>query len=455
MLRGVDPDHDETAVRQRVRALRGFQQEPRLAAERRNLINAVWPAAPDAVEVDAAPVGRPARLHLHAVGAVMGQHGPASRVRIHDRQLRLSVDDGREGQQVPVGGDGRGHRNARPPEVGARPLGNVRAAVDKPPSNCDPARQQNEGGSGHHDAPLGDSAGWSDAVGSGLAHSHVVANLAQLLKQIPGRIVPLLRVLRQAPFDGPAQRRRDRWRQRLGILVNDRRHRFGSSRTPECCPPGKHLVDHQAKRELVSAEVYLLSPRLLRTHIGSGARDRPRSAQRERCGFSIFASVQRSRRNPKVEDLHPAIAAHHDIRRLQVTMNKARLVRRRQTIGHLNGRIQHLAHIVGTADWRAVDILHHDVVVTDIVDLGHVWMVQRGNRACLALDPLGELCVWELDRYRAAQPCIVGLPNLAHAARPERGKQFIRPESFSLCPHGLSFLANSGMAEYTPRARHK
>ena len=55
-------------------------------------------------------------------------------------------------------------------------------------------------------------------------------------------------------------------------------------------------------------------------------------------------------------------------------------------------------------------------------------MIQRGNRAGLALEALTELLRGDFDRHIAPQPRIVRAIHFAHSARADGGKDFVRAE---------------------------
>jgi hypothetical protein len=197
----------------------------------------------------------------------------------------------------------------------------------------------------------------------------------------------LSRIFRQTPLYCPAQHCRHGRRNRIGILTHDRRHRFGDAPALECTPPCEHLVHHKAERELVTAMVHLLPSRLLGAHVGSRAHDRTRNAQHG-CGFIGRAHRRCPLCQPEIKYLHRGIAGQQYVRRLQVTMNEAGRMGRRQSTGDLNGRIQHFPDVVERMHRLTIDILHYYVIVTDIVNLGYIRMVQGGNCASLVLETL-------------------------------------------------------------------
>ena len=54
--------------------------------------------------------------------------------------------------------------------------------------------------------------------------------------------------------------------------------------------------------------------------------------------------------------------------------------------------------------------------VTEVVDARYVWMAEAGRGLCLRADLAFGGAGNQLDRHRAVQPQVMGVPHLAHAA---------------------------------------
>ena len=80
---------------------------------------------------------------------------------------------------------------------------------------------------------------------------------------------------------------------------------------------------------------------------------------------------------------------------------------------------------------RPLHQFHHQVVGTDVVERADIGMIQRRDGARLALEPLGELLARNLDRDRPAQPRVVRLVDLAHAAGANQRGYFVGTETLS------------------------
>jgi hypothetical protein len=74
------------------------------------------------------------------------------------------------------------------------------------------------------------------------------------------------------------------------------------------------------------------------------------------------------------------------------------------------------------AERTPFDILEHEVVRADVVNLTDVRMVQRGDRTCFLLEPadpvdVGGEGLWKhLDGDITLEPHITGFPHFAHAS---------------------------------------
>jgi hypothetical protein len=84
-----------------------------------------------------------------------------------------------------------------------------------------------------------------------------------------------------------------------------------------------------------------------------------------------------------------------------------------------------------TSKRLAVDVLHNEVVGSDIMERADVRMIQGGNGARLTLKALAELGRRNLDGDGAPEPCVTRLPYLAHASCADGRQDFIRSEASS------------------------
>jgi hypothetical protein len=179
-----------------------------------------------------------------------------------------------------------------------------------------------------------------------------------------------------------------------------------------------------------------VSPRAHR-HVGDGAHDGLLTGDRHsrRAGGAARLHVALPELgDPEIEHLGPAIGRDHDVARLQVAVDDAALVRGGDGFGNRNGQPEELlkgqpARTSQAGQGLPLDELHrqevHAAGFLDRVDRDDVGVVEGGDGARLSLEPLesigiaGQLGRQDLERHAAVEPGIVGLVDLAHAARAE------------------------------------
>ena len=88
---------------------------------------------------------------------------------------------------------------------------------------------------------------------------------------------------------------------------------------------------------------------------------------------------------------------------------------RGQRLGDLHSQPQGIGHRYRTLQRRTFDVLHHQVVWPDVVELTDAGMIQRRDRASFALETLAVLCLETFDRDGPIDSRVPGLPDLAHA----------------------------------------
>ena len=285
------------------------------------------------------------------------------------------------------------------------------------------------------------------------------AQQLQLARQVLGRGVALLGVLGEAALDEPAEgsrHARRRLQQRLGLLADDRDERLGARLALEGLPPGGHLVEDRAERELVRAEVHGAAGGLLGRHVahrpehGAGlrARDRRRHVRPAPVGLRLDQLGE-----AEVQDLQVAVARQHQVLGLQVAVDDAVRVRAGEGARRLRGELEELAQRQRLlrerlAQRAALHELHRDVeragLVADVEHRHDVRVVERRRGAGLALEALaavlarGELGPQPLDRDLAPEPRVARAEHLAHATRAERAQDLVGSEARAggegLCP---------------------
>jgi hypothetical protein len=193
------------------------------------------------------------------------------------------------------------------------------------------------------------------------------------------------------------------------------------------------LVQHHAEGEQVRPPVRGLAARLLRRHIRNGAHYRPGLSQAwGRGGDRLELGSWHELRETEVEELHVAILGNHHVFRLDVAVNHAVSVRRRQTVDDLQRELEHalyrqLRPVDHAAQRGTGEQLHHDEgparVLVDCMDRGEIRVVQRREQVCFACEASRVVGVAHndlrkhFDGYLALELRIERAINLPHAAR--------------------------------------
>ena len=134
--------------------------------------------------------------------------------------------------------------------------------------------------------------------------------------------------MRNPSEHGLGQRRNGEW-----IVTQDRREALCTGHPGEGAAPGQHLVQHAAQREDIAGRLGGLAPRLLRRHVTKRAEDGAgRIAAMRAPEPSPVAGTEGDPREAEVEDLDPAVAGEEDVLRLEVAVDDALGVRRRQAV---------------------------------------------------------------------------------------------------------------------------
>ncbi len=281
----------------------------------------------------------------------------------------------------------------------------------------------------------------------------VVARALEIPGEIPRGRVTLLGQLREAPLDDPAERHGDPRRGRgegLGLVPNDGRERLGPRRPVEGALAGEHLVEDDAERELVRAEIHRLAARLLRRHVAGGPHDRAlaslllRDGPVAAVGAVLLPLVDLG--EAEVQDLGQAVAGDHHVLGLEVAVHDARLVRPRESVGELgrerDGALRRQrARVEHVSQGPAVDELHDDerrlVLAADLVDRDDAGMAESGCGPRLRLEAgqaLGisrHLAREGLEGDVAPEARVARAVHLSHPARSEAVNDLVWPEPSS------------------------
>ena len=209
----------------------------------------------------------------------------------------------------------------------------------------------------------------------------------------------------------------------------------------ESAPPADQLVEDGAKAEDVRARVERLSLGLLGRHVRGGSEDGARRCPRP---VELLVGID-DRGQTEIEELcrrRKRSAATHgdeDVAGLQVPVQNSASVRRVERAGNLQGQGNGAFDRHGTTQRRAVDVLEHEVIRADVVQLTDVGMVQRCDGPCFALkatepvriprEGLGQ----HFDRDVAVKSGIASLVYVTHPARAERPDDFVWSQTAARC----------------------
>src|SRR5262249_12166846 len=136
----------------------------------------------------------------------------------------------------------------------------------------------------------------------------------------------------------------------------------------------------------------------------------------------------------------PAGTRKHDIARLQIAVDDAGGVRAVERAADLTGDPQRLVDGQRSAleprgERLALQVLHDNEAVADVVERADVGMRELRDRAGFAVEALPELRVGgdrrgqHLDRHRPIEARVAGLVDLAHSAGAQERLNLVRAES--------------------------
>jgi hypothetical protein len=154
----------------------------------------------------------------------------------------------------------------------------------------------------------------------------------------------LVPVLLEAACQQPSDRRRGGIGQRAEIrfALQHACERVGDVFTIEGAAAGQQLVEHAAERPDVGPLVDRTAARLLRAHIGRRPEDQPVARRIARCRLAPIRVVGQDLANPEVEDFDHSVGGDLDVRRLEIAMDDALVVRGIESAGDLSGNLERL-----------------------------------------------------------------------------------------------------------------
>jgi hypothetical protein len=209
----------------------------------------------------------------------------------------------------------------------------------------------------------------------------------------------------------------------------------------------ERFVKGHAIAELIGAGIETLAPKLFRRHVRQSPDDRARLGNSgwKRAGCRILTAggvrgLLGKPRQPEVHDAHRTVAPDHDVLGLEVAVDDARRVRRRQAAPRRDEDVQHLAPTprLGAqprVDGLALDELHRDVnALADrpgVVNGDDVGVRQPRDRARLtqqARAPLGRAGAGfadDLQRDPPVQIRVIRRVHLTHSPASNRAEDLV------------------------------
>lgn len=204
---------------------------------------------------------------------------------------------------------------------------------------------------------------------------------------------------------------------------------------------GQQLVQHHAEGEDVGPVVERFPLHLLGGHVRgrADARGRRAHAGDRRALSEALGELGHA----EVGDLGPAVARDHDVVRLEVAVDDARVVRARQSVRDLRHQLDPRGHAAAFAlplgERLAVDQLHgqevHVALVAGVVHRHDGRMIERRRRPRLpdeaghALGIGGAVPRQDLQRDAASQVRVVRAVDLPHAALAEERLDLVAPDA--------------------------
>jgi hypothetical protein len=301
------------------------------------------------------------------------------------------------------------------------------------------------------------AAGRAEAKEAAVACSAVVGlgeslpDARDVAGEVASRFVPAVRVLLEASLHDPPEGKGKAGRlplEGIGLLADDRRHRFRPARAQERARSRQHLVQQRAEGELVRAEIERLAERLLGRHVGERADRHARHGHARRRRRRIVRTLGgQPLGQAEVDDLREAVGRDHHVLGLQVAVDDPNGVGLGQPLGDLRRNREHLLRRQRAACERLakrlpLDELHRDVEAafgfSNVVHRDDVRVVERRGGSGFPLEarhPVGirrQAAGKHLDRHLATKPRIDRPVHLAHAAGRKTADDFV-PSDFETC----------------------
>ena len=204
----------------------------------------------------------------------------------------------------------------------------------------------------------------------------------------------------------------------------------------------RHLEEDDAERPHVATRIGGPAAQHFRRHGWKGAGHGSGLGHRDRHRARVDAH-RRAHRETKVEHLDPPLRRQDDVRRLQIPVSDATVVRMRERVSKLHAdpqdsRLGQTAFRNRGVEREALDQLHRQAQlsteISDLVDGADIRVVERRRGARLVLEPLSSALTvgsQELEGHIAAKALITSSIHIAHGAVADLRRDEIGPEAMS------------------------
>ena len=106
-------------------------------------------------------------------------------------------------------------------------------------------------------------------------------------------------------------------------------------------------------------------------------------------------------------------------------------MRQLESIRDLSSNAQCVGERQGSCERPAFDVLQHQVIRPDVVDLANMRMIQRRDCTRFLLESGSVLTLQLLYGDDATKTCVTCLPHFTHATGTEGREDFVRPKTIS------------------------
>ena len=233
----------------------------------------------------------------------------------------------------------------------------------------------------------------------------------------------------------------------VGLLGHHLGHHLRHARARERVHAGEHLVEHDAQREEVGPLVQGVAESLFRRQVVEGADDHPFARMKVR-PRRVAGALGEDLAEPEVEYFHVTVGCEHEVRRRDVPMQDAALMRDLQALERLNRDVEALRDREAPPVHDLVQALAFEVFEDEIegsrrdphvarvrrrevVDRDHVRMVQSRDGTRFVHETPAHLRVTleggreDLDGDLAAQRGIRREVDLSHPTAAEQAENLV------------------------------